>query len=53
MYAAIRRYEGIESGAVPEVMRRVEAGLLPEMRNIPGFVAYYALDAGAGVITRA
>ena len=50
MYATIRRFEGVAADTIPEVMRRVEEGLLPKVSAIPGFVAYYALPGVEGVI---
>jgi hypothetical protein len=46
MYAVIRRYEDVSS--VDEVMRRIEAGWIPIIRQAPGLIAYYAIDAGGG-----
>jgi hypothetical protein len=48
MYAAIRRYEGVTDPA--EAGRRVSEGFVPLMRQVPGFVAYYWIDAGDGVM---
>ncbi|MEU7060661.1 hypothetical protein [Streptomyces sp. NPDC046197] len=48
MYAAIRRYEGVTDPA--EAARLVKEGFVPLMRQIPGFVAYYWLDAGNSVM---
>ncbi|TJZ59184.1 hypothetical protein FCH28_03550 [Streptomyces piniterrae] len=48
MYAAIRRYEGVTDPT--EATRRVSEGFLPLMRQTPGFVAYYWIDAGDGVM---
>jgi hypothetical protein len=50
MYAVIRRYEGIDPAVVPDIGRSVNENLLPAMSGIPGFVAYYALEEGNGVI---
>jgi hypothetical protein len=47
MYAVIRRYEDVSS--VDEVLRRIEAGRAPLIRQAPGFIAYYALEIGSGV----
>jgi hypothetical protein len=44
MYAVIRRYEDVSS--VDEVMHRIEAGWAPLIRQAPGLIAYYAVDAG-------
>ena len=33
-----------------EAVRRVQEGFVPLLREVPGFVAYYLLDAGGGVI---
>jgi hypothetical protein len=48
MYAAVRRYEGVTDPA--EAARLVNEGFVPLMRRIPGFVAYYWLNAGNGVM---
>ncbi len=48
MYATVRRYEGV---TVPdEAARRVKEGFVPIISQIPGFVAYYWVDAGNGVM---
>jgi hypothetical protein len=40
----------MDAEAVDELMRRVEEGFVPIISNAPGFIAYYALDAGEGVV---
>ena len=48
-HLAIRKYSGM--GAPEEIGSRVRAGLLPILRAMPGFRAYYTarLDGGGGV----
>ena len=48
MYATIRRYEGVTN--LNEAARRVNEGFVPLISQIPGFVAYYWVDAGSGVM---
>ncbi|MEU9039470.1 hypothetical protein AB0D45_31825 [Streptomyces sp. NPDC048352] len=48
MYAAVRRYEGVTDPA--EAGRLVNEGFVPLMRQVAGFVAYYWVDAGNGVM---
>ncbi|MET7465568.1 hypothetical protein [Nonomuraea sp. NPDC005501] len=48
MYATVRRYEGVTDPA--EAGRRVSEGFVPIIRQVPGFVAYYWVDAGDGVM---
>jgi hypothetical protein len=48
MYATVRRYEGVSDPS--EVVRIVNEGFLPIIREIPGFVDYYLVDAGDGVL---
>jgi hypothetical protein len=48
MYATVRRYEGVTDPA--EATRRVNEGFIQIVSQIPGFVAYYWIDAGAGVM---
>ena len=40
MYVAIR-WGKINPGAMDEVVRRVQDGILPTLRNVPGFVTWY------------
>ena len=48
MYATVRRYEGVTDPS--EVAWRVNEGFLPIIREIEGFVDYYFVDAGDGVM---
>ena len=48
MYATIRRYEGVTDPG--EAGRRVNEGFVPLLKELPGFVAYYWVDAGDGVM---
>ncbi|WP_371502855.1 hypothetical protein OG871_37025 [Kitasatospora sp. NBC_00374] len=48
MYAVVRRYEGVTEPA--EAGRRVHDGFVTLLRQVPGFVAYYWVDAGGGVM---
>ena len=45
MYAAVRRYEGITDDA--EAGRLVGESFIPLLEHVPGFIAYYWIDAGA------
>jgi hypothetical protein len=44
----VRRYEGVTDPA--EATRRVNEGFIQIVSQMPGFVAYYWVDAGAGVM---
>ena len=48
MYAAVRRYEGITDDA--KAGRMVGESFVPLLQQIPGFIAYYWIDAGDGVM---
>jgi hypothetical protein len=48
MYATVRRYEGVTDPT--EAGRMVDEGFVPIISEIPGFVAYYWVDAGDGVM---
>ncbi len=47
MYASIRRYV-VHPGSIGEIARQVNKGFLPILRDLPGFVAYYVVDAWHG-----
>jgi hypothetical protein len=48
MYVAVRRYEGVSDPQ--KVGQLVEEGFVPIISELPGFVAYYVVDAGDGVV---
>jgi hypothetical protein len=48
MYVTVRRYEGVSDPS--EVARIANEGFLPIIREIEGFVDYYLVDAGDGVL---
>jgi hypothetical protein len=47
MYIAVRRYEGVTD--TRKVSQLAREGFLPIISEMPGFVAYYLVDAGDGV----
>ena len=48
MYVAVRRYEGVSDPQ--KVAQLGEESFVPIISEMPGFVAYYHVDAGDGVI---
>jgi hypothetical protein len=48
MYVAVRRYEGVTDPQ--KAGQLVDEGFVPLISEIPGFVAYYWVDAGEGVM---
>jgi hypothetical protein len=48
MYATVRRYEGVTDSE--EAGRRVRESFLPLISQMEGFIAYYWVDAGNGVM---
>ena len=48
MYVTVRRYEGVTDPA--EAGRQVNEGFLEIISKVPGFVGYYWVDAGGGVM---
>ena len=48
MYVTVRRYEGVTDPK--KVAQLVDEGFIPIISEMPGFVAYYFVDAGDGVM---
>jgi hypothetical protein len=48
MYVTVRRYEGVADQK--KVAQLVDEGFIPIISEMPGFVAYYFVDAGDGVM---
>jgi riboflavin synthase len=51
MHATIRRYEGVDVTRMNEVTSKVKETLVPQIRELPGFAAYYLIEAGNGVVS--
>ncbi len=48
MYATVRRYEGVTDPS--EAAWRVNEGFVPLISQVPGFLAYYWVDASGSVM---
>ncbi len=48
MYIATRRYDGVSDAQ--RVRELVHEGFVPILSEMPGFVAFYWVDAGDGVV---
>ncbi len=51
MHATIRRYEGVDTTRMSEVVSKVNQTLVPQLRELPGFSGYYLIEAGNGVLS--
>ncbi|MGI8860278.1 MAG: antibiotic biosynthesis monooxygenase [Rubrobacteraceae bacterium] len=51
MYVAIRHYQAVDPGSVDELLQKANEGLVPIIKEAPGFQAYYALNSGGGTVT--
>ena len=51
MHATIRHYEGVDPTRTDEITGKVRATLVPRLRELPGFVAYYLIEAENGVLS--
>ena len=51
MHATIRRYEGVDTTRMGEVVDKVNMTLLPQLRELPGFSGYFLIEAGNGIVS--
>jgi hypothetical protein len=51
MHATIRRYEGVDTTRMNEVVGKVNEKLVPQLQELPGFSGYYLIEAGKGVLS--
>jgi heme-degrading monooxygenase HmoA len=49
MFSSIRRYT-VRQGTVEELIRRVQEGFVPIVRNMPGFRGYSLVNGGPEVL---
>ena len=50
MVITIRSREMV-SGSVATLMKTIDDGFMPIISNQPGYIAYYVIDAGDGLVT--
>jgi hypothetical protein len=51
MHATIRRYEATDQNRTNELIKKAEDSLLPRLSELPGFNAYYLIEAGNGIVS--
>ena len=51
MHATIRRYEGVDTTRMNEVVGKVNETLVPQLRELPGFAGYYLIEADNGILS--
>jgi hypothetical protein len=45
MHATIRRYEGVDTTRMNEVVGKVNENFIPQIRELPGFAGYLLIEA--------
>jgi hypothetical protein len=51
MHAIIRRYEGVDTTRIDEVVGKVNETLVPQLRELSGFSGYYLIKADNGIVS--
>jgi hypothetical protein len=51
MHATIRRYEGVDTTRMNEVVGKVKETLVPQLSELPGFSGYFLIEADNGVLS--
>jgi hypothetical protein len=51
MHATIRRYEGVDTTRINDVVSRVDQTFVPQIRELPGFAGYFLMEADHGILS--
>ena len=51
MHATIRRYEGVDTTRINDVVSKVDETFVPQLRELPGFAGYFLIEADNGVLS--
>src|SRR5512132_1376556 len=51
MHATIRRYEGVDTTRINDVVSRVDETFVPQIRELLGFAGYFLMEADNGVLS--
>ena len=45
MHATIRRYDGVDTNRINEIVGKVDETFIPQIRELPGFAGYFLIEA--------
>jgi len=51
MFATIRRYDSVDQARTDELIKMADETLVPSLSEVPGFSAYYLVEAGNGILS--
>ena len=51
MHATIRRYEGVDTNRINEIVGKVDETFVPQVRELPGFAGYFLMEADKGILS--
>ena len=51
MHATIRRYEGVDTNRINELVGKVDETFVPQVRELPGFAGYFLMEADKGILS--
>jgi hypothetical protein len=51
MHGTIRRYEGVDTTRMNELVRKVDETFVPQIRELPGFAGYFLIAADNGILS--
>ena len=51
MHATIRRYEGVDTTRMNEVVGKVNETLVAQLSELAGFAGYYLIEADNGIVS--
>ena len=51
MHATIRRYDGVDTTRINELVSKVNQTFVPQVRELPGFAGYFLIEADNGVLS--
>ncbi len=51
MHATIRRYEGVDTTRINDLVGKIDETFVPQIRELPGFSGYFLIQADNGVLS--
>ena len=51
MHATIRRYDDVDTSRINEIVGKVDETFVPQIRELPGFLGYFLIEADKGILS--